>query len=109
MGVHRSRPRLTYGVCAAANQTTGDAEARGRRTLCSRRAASELSAPRYAFNIHEAKKLDLLDALSDCSPTHAALHEATEADRDTVVPDLLLEYVKVVDALAAYGQRRIGC
>ena len=33
--------------------------------------------------------------------------EATEADRDTVVPDLLLEYVK--DALAAYEQRRIGC
>ena len=29
MGVHRSRPRLTYGVCTAANPTTGAAEARG--------------------------------------------------------------------------------
>ena len=105
MGVQRSRPRLTYGVCTAANPTTGAAEARGRRTLSSRRASSARSAP--SLQHHEAKKLDLLDAVSDCSPTHAALHEATEADRDTVVPDLLLEYVK--DAPAAYGQRRIGC
>ena len=106
MGVHRSRPRLTYGVCAAANPTTGAAEARGRRTLSSRRASSARSAE-IRLQHHEAKKLDPLDAVSGCSPTHAALHEATEADRDTVVPDLLLEYVK--DALAAYGQRRIGC
>ena len=32
MGVYRPRPRLTYGVCTAANPTTGAAEARGRRT-----------------------------------------------------------------------------
>ena len=50
MGVHRPRPRLTYGVCTAANPTTGTAEARGRRTLSSRRASSGRSAPRYAFN-----------------------------------------------------------
>jgi hypothetical protein len=51
MGVHRPRPRLTYGVCTAANPTNRAAEARGRRTISSRRASSARSAPRYAFNI----------------------------------------------------------
>jgi hypothetical protein len=46
VGVHRPRPRLTYGVCTEANPTTGTAEAYGRRTLSSRRASSTRSAPR---------------------------------------------------------------
>ena len=83
MGVHRPRPRLTYGVCTAANPTTGAAEARGRRTISSRRASSAR---------HQAGRASWLrdvEGVSRRGSTHAALHEATEADRDTVVPDLL--------------------
>ncbi len=96
MGVHRPRPRLTYGFCTAANPTTGAADT---RTPHAQQPARIVRAIRAEIRLqhHEAKKLDLLDAVSGCSPTHAALHEATEAVRDTVVPDLLLEYVK--DAL----------
>ena len=84
MGVHRPRPRLTYGVCTAANPTTRAAGARGRRTISSRRASSAR---------HQAGRASWLrdvEGVSRRGSTHAALaHEATEADRDTVVPDLL--------------------
>ena len=59
MGVHRPRPRLTYGVCTAANPTTGAAEARGRRTLQQPARIVRTIRAEIRLQHHEAKKLDL--------------------------------------------------
>jgi hypothetical protein len=92
----------------------------GNFASCTRRLASSASSPRQPslsrnpltrrgpmLMSTKPRELDLLDAVSGRSPAHAPLHEATEADRDTVAPDLLPDHVK--DPLAADRQRRIGC